>query len=144
MAEIDTQYNRGMAEVETQYHRGRSRGRGRGRYGGRGRGRGRGEGKGKPDGVKTITGIDGKSMEVHPSYNFSDQDWHNIPHEERNRLIQERQAYNANKRQRISEVKTEDRGSHQQQSYAGGAHIMGGRNEQEAIRHASRRGDGNA
>ena len=83
-------------------------------------------------------------MEVHPSYNFSDQDWHNIPHEERNRLIQERQAYNANKRQRISEVKTEDRGSHQQQPYAGGAHIMGGRNEQEALRNASRRGDGNA
>ena len=132
-----------MAEIDTQYNHGRGRGRGRGRYGGRGRGRGRGNGKRKPDGVKNITEIDGTSMEVHPSYNFSDQDWHNIPHEEKNPLIQERQAYNANKRQRISEVKIEDRGSHQQQPHAGGAHIMGGKNEQEAIRNF-RRGDGNA
>ena len=138
-----TERSRRMAEIDTQYNHGRGRGRGRGRYGGRGRGRGRGDGKRKPDGVKNITGIDGTSMEVHPSYNFSDHDWHNIPHEEKNRLIQERQAYNANKRQRISEVKSEAQDSQQQQPHAGGAHIMGGRNEQEAIRNA-RRGDGNA
>jgi hypothetical protein len=62
--------------------------------------------RGKLAGVRSITGIDGEEIEVHPGYKFSDNDWYNIPSAERSRLTQERQDFNANKCQRIGEVQT--------------------------------------
>ena len=125
---------RRMAELDAQYNSGRGRGRGRGRGKNPGRGRGRGI-----RGVRSITGIDGKEIEVHPAYKFSDNDWYNIPLAERSRLIQERQDFNANKRQRIGEVHTDYQDDTQEsQIPAGGGHIMGGRNEQASLRNAKK------
>ena len=131
---------RRMAELDAQYNSGRGRGRGRGRGKNPGRGRGRGiRGTEKLAGVRSITGIDGKEIEVHPAYKFSDNDWYNIPPAERSRLIQERQDFHANKRQRIGKVHTDYQDDTQEsQIPAGGGHIMGGRNEQASLRNAKK------
>ena len=117
-----------MAEIDATYYRGR---------GGCGRGKPRGsDGRSTNDdgtsATRKVTGIAGKIMEVHPSYNFIEEEWYNISREEKNRLIQARKDYNSNKRARLSKV---HRGN-EQTARSGGGHIMGGRNEQEALRQA--------
>ena len=137
MAEMDTYYNQGRGGIGRHYGRG---GRGRGRQGGRGQGRARR----RPENIRTITGLDGQQLEVHPSYNFNAEDWHNIPSDEKNRLIQERQQYNANKRRRVNELQVTNRdeeagSSVKQEQETRRGNIMGGRNEQEAMRNANRK-----
>ena len=133
-----------MAEIGAQFSSGRGpgRGRGRGRYPGRGRGRGRNRRdnfREKLAGVRSITGIDGEEIEVHPAYKFSDNDCYNTPPAERSRLTQERQDFNANKRQRISELQANYQNDpRESQLPAGGGHIMGGRNEKAAFRKAKK------
>jgi uncharacterized membrane protein YgcG len=98
----EKQRHRRVQETNTGRGRGRGGGRGRGRgRGGRG-GRGRGGGSGNvkrqhPD-ARTITGNDGNSLQVHPSYGFSSDEWRNIPRNEQDRLRQQRQEYNASKK----------------------------------------------
>ena len=90
---------------------GRGRGRGRGgRFGGRVRGpnnggrsgRGRGSSRGHPN-ARFITGTNGRTLEIHPSYNFPPDVWNAIPSHEKRRIIEERSNH-SNKRQRISAV----------------------------------------
>ena len=91
-----------------------SRGGGRGgrfsydNRGGRGRGRSQGRGgrggrwtpnRGHKD-ARFITGNDGRTIEVHPSYKFSPQIWENLPSLERKRIAQERNEYFENKKRR--------------------------------------------
>ena len=128
MTEIDTSYNRNRGG------RGGRGGRGRGRFRGRDRRSNRDDKNSGTESVRTIQGLDGKAMEVHPSYNFSEEDWQNIPYEEKGRLIQARHDYNSNKRARVSEVQRERQQTNQQETPLGGSYIMGGRNEQEALR----------
>ena len=144
------------------YGRGRGRGRG-GRFGGRGRGgpggrnqggRGRGPSRGHPN-ARFITGTNGRTIEIHPSYNFPSEIWDVIPYAERKRITDERTQY-ANKRQKISSIDSVppaiklDR--HHPQSTNGSiagsepspqsttpsqyqiSSIMGGRNEQASMR----------
>jgi hypothetical protein len=100
---------RRMGEVDTAFNRGRGGRSGRGgRFGGRGRRQGRQDGNSTSG--RTITGVDGRSMEVHPSYNFSEEDWRNILYEEKGRLVQERRDYNSNKRARVGEVQRSKKG----------------------------------
>ena len=141
-----TERTRRMSEMDTHYNRGRGGRGGRGGRSGRGRGRQNGRGRGRTRSrqgdVRTITGLDGQQMEIHPSFSFSEYDWHNIPLDEKSRLQEERQQYNANKRQRISEVQAtnpsgESNSSTKQEA---SGNIMGGRNEQEAKRSANRKG----
>ena len=98
-------------------------------------------------------------VEVHPSYEFTDQEWHNLPHAERNRVIDERARYKRNKRSGgvenrsvISEITTTNQADNdlhgqllslqhristmesQSQSGMVPGSIMGGRNEQANIR----------
>ena len=128
MAEIDTSYNRNRGG------RGGRGGRGRGRFRGRDRRSNRDDKNSGTESVRTIQGLDGKAMEVHPSYNFSEEDWQNIPYEEKGRLIQARQDYHSRKRARVSEVQRERHQANQQDTPLGGGYIMGGKNEQEALR----------
>ena len=138
--------SRRMAEIDSHHMGGRGRGRGRGRFNGRGRGRGRsgrGGGRNYPkDGARYITGINGESIEVHPAFSFTDDEWYNIPPEERRKLSQERQDYRENnKRQRINEVTTDSQNNSTDHTLPpGGGHIMGGRNEQAALRKNSKGG----
>ena len=130
---------RRMAEIDAQYHSERGRGQGRGRMGGRGRGRGRGRaGRGNNirQGTRVVTGLDGENMEVHPAYNFTESEWYNIPPTERRKISQERQEFReSKKRQRIGEVATDHQGQEpMNQLPPGSGHIMGGRNEQAALR----------
>lgn len=134
--------------------RGRGRGgRGRGGRGGRGRGGRHGDGRsrsrGHPD-ARNITGNDGNQIEVHASYNFPSPVWNNIPSAEKERLKQERINY---KRQRtISALSSDDIASivsgltnatgisiaatstGASQNNGAPSSIMGGRNEQAALR----------
>lgn len=79
-------------------------GRGRGPYGRGGR-TGRGPGRGHPD-ARYITGIDGRTIEVHPAYNFPPAVWNNLPYIERKRITQERNDYRSSKRQKVSTTET--------------------------------------
>ena len=83
----------------------RGRGRGRsGRFGGRGRGgpsgcnqgRGRGPSRGHPN-ARFITRTNGRTIEIHPSYNFPSDIWDVIPYAERKRIVDERTQYANNK-----------------------------------------------
>ena len=150
-------YRRNISSTQGRGDRGQS-GRGRGR-GGRGRGRGRGGGRGnrRPQGVRYITATDGQTMEVHASYKFSAEDWERLPREEKNRIIEERKAYSAQKRQRrdeaqvsmissvarsvISELRQAPNNTSDEVSALGEGtaaapprSIMGGRNEQAQLR----------
>ena len=65
---------------------------------GRGRGRGRGSehrnGKRKSAvGAQIIKGFDGNYIEVHPSYNFPPNIWHNISDNDKHQLREERYSY---------------------------------------------------
>ena len=97
-----------------------SRGGGRGgrfandNRGGRGRGRSHGRGyrggrwtpnRGHRD-ARFITGNDGRTIEVHPSYKFSPQIWENLPSLERKRIDQERNEYFENKKRREAQQST--------------------------------------
>ena len=79
------------------------RGRRRGRFQGeheRGRGRrGRGAKRGRHDSW-FIHCADGSRLEVHPSYQFSNDQWNKILYSERNKLLDMMYRYNENKRQR--------------------------------------------
>jgi len=150
-------YNRGRGRGRG----GRNGGRGRGNFNGRGQGRGRSNSRGHP-GARFITGSNGRTIEIHPSYNFSPEIWSVIPHAERRRITEERTQYSNNKRQRISAVGTIPPSinleANQPQSTAASlsgmgstnqsvntnqyqvSSIMGGRNEQASMRsHRSNR-----
>ena len=148
------------------YGRGRGRGRG-GRFSGRGRngpngrgpGRGRGQSRGHPD-ARFVTGTNGRTIEIHPSYNFPTDIWNVIPYAERKRIIDERTQYSNNKRQRISTTGSVppaiNFNNNQAQSTVGSvagsesnnqpptpnqyqiSSIMGGRNEQASMRSVKR------
>ena len=112
-----TNRNRRVNEANTSRTNTYNRGRGRGRQGGRGnnrgggrgnrgRGRSRGTNRGHPD-ARWIDGIDGTSIEVHPSYNFPPHIWNLLPQGEISRINSERQQYRGSrdhKRQRMSTV----------------------------------------
>ena len=146
---------------------GRGRGRGRGgRFSGRGRGpssggrsgRDRGGNRGHPN-ARFINGTNGRTLEIHPSYNFPPDIWNVIPANEKRKIIKERNNY-SNKRQKISAVQYAanvppainfNQGHQDGSSVAGttisrnlenstqasdhqGISIMGGRNEQASLR----------
>ena len=83
------------------YGRGRGRGFGRGGRGGRSTGRGHRE-------ARFVTGNDGRSIEVHPSYKFPPNIWENLPNTERKRILEERRSYRENKmpRRNVSETQS--------------------------------------
>ena len=134
---------------------GRNNGRGRGNFSGRGQGRGRGSSRGHPD-ARFITGTNGKTIEIHPSYNFPPNIWDVIPYAERRKITEERSQYSNNKRQKISSVGSIppaiNLNDDQSQSMVGSimgheppnhsvnsnrnqmGSIMGGRNEQASMR----------
>ena len=94
----------------SSYGRGRGRGRS-GRFGGRGRGgpggRNQGRGRGPSRGhrnARFITGTNGRTIEIHPSYNFPSDIWDVIPYVEKKRIIDERTQYSNNKRQKVSSI----------------------------------------
>jgi hypothetical protein len=87
----------------TQQARG-SRGQNRGGRGGRGRGRGRGNNTRKRNDAWFIQGNDGNRMEVHPSYQFSDDQWQKIPQPVRDQLTQMRREYNAKRQRQTSQA----------------------------------------
>ena len=97
--------------------RGRGRGCGGNGYQGRGRGRGRGGNKTRRTDAWFVQCTDGTKLEVHPSYNFTDEMWGKLPDEVKRDLMQRREAY---KRQRqASQVY---RGYSQQYHPYGNAH----------------------
>ena len=131
-------------------------GRGRSQYG-RGGKTGRGPGRGHPD-ARFITGIDGKTIEVHPAYNFSPLIWNNLPQMEKKRIMQERSDYRSAKRQKVSETRTTMPVMHQNPSVSNTVisdvstdsnvapntgSIMGGRNEQHSLRSRNPSNTGN-
>jgi hypothetical protein len=181
--ELSAQNNRNRARRLAKLNRSGDggRGRGRGRFG-RGRGRGRGGrfhrnggrhhgGRGNNNGSRRsrsdsrmVRCSDGTEVEVHASFQFDDNVWFSLPEVERNRIIQERQAY---KRQRygggddrtaISQITTgtnvpdlqsvsntvqamqqqissiQSQQNEQQTSDNPPSSIMGGRNEQASLR----------
>ena len=142
-----------------------------GRGGGRGRGRGRGHDRGgrggrggrssHPD-ERRVTGLDGRTIYVHPSYDFPRNIWFNLPDNERKRVSTERANYRNNKRPRnVSELNNtpnsdNNNGNAAQQQQPpnttnDGATLiselstgtgMGGRNEQAQIRSRNTNGGG--
>jgi hypothetical protein len=76
----------------------RTSGRGDGQ-GGRG-GRGRGRGNNKRSDAWEVIGINGKRIQVHPSYRFEETQWYNIPEPVRKQLMQMRKDYQQSKRQK--------------------------------------------
>lgn len=93
--------------------RGTGRGVGRGGRSGRGGRKGGRGGKFNDGGSRSshpeeryVTGKDGKTIPVHASYAFNRDTWFNLPENERKRISNERQAYNAKKR-RVSEANIE-------------------------------------
>ena len=98
-------YGRGRGMGRGGRNGGRGRGRGRGNFNGRGQGRGRSNSRGHPD-ARFITGSNGRTIEIHPSYNFPPEIWNMIPHVERRKITEERTQYSNNKRQKISAVGT--------------------------------------
>jgi len=148
---------------ETSRNGGRGGGRGRGR-GGRGNG-GRGGGKTPHPEERKVTGIDGRTIRVHPSYDFPRNIWFNLPDNERKRVTTERANYRNNKRPRnVSEMNTPNNdnnnngnGSAAQQQQRppntandGATFVseistgtgMGGRNEQASLRSRNTNGGG--
>ena len=127
--------------------RGGRYGRGRNNRGGRG-GRGRlnhfsNQNKRKPDNVRYVTGVNGQTIEVHPSFKFNRDVWNNLPDAERNRITQERSNYkrsrqgNGEQRSTISQVTFETSNNDNnatKDSSNSSASIMGGRNEQASLR----------
>ena len=125
-------------------------------------GRGRGNNRGHPN-ARFITGTNGRTLEIHPSYNFPPEIWNVIPANEKRKIVEERNNY-SNKRQRISAVQyaasvppaiSANQGHHNISSVAGSMagsstwrntepnsqsndqqsiSIMGGRNEQASLR----------
>ena len=114
--ELSAQNNRNrtrrVAELSRSQH---GRGRGRGRSS-RGRGRGRGGrfhryngernhgGRGNNNSTRRprtdsrmVRCSDGTEVEVHASFQFDDNVWFSLPEVERNRIVQERQAYKRQK-----------------------------------------------
>ena len=77
------------------------RGGGRGCHGNAGRGRQgvnntRGK-RGHPD-AKWVKGIDGRQIEVHPSYDFPNHIWNNLPRQEQDKVRESRAKHKSNKR----------------------------------------------
>lgn len=133
--------------------RGRGTGRGQGNNNGRGRGRGRGgRGRGGPQNKhpdeRYVTGKDGKTIAVHASYHMNENVWFNLPENERKRIMKECEEYRNSKCQRSlaetqsqvpAEVPTGNPVPRSDVSAvttgtAAGGTIMGGRNEQQALR----------
>ena len=77
------------------------RGGGRGRHGNAGRGRQGGNNtrgkRGHPD-AKWVKGIDGRQIEVHPSYDFPNHIWNNLPRQEQDKVRESRAKHKSNKR----------------------------------------------
>ena len=156
------QANRNTRRVSEMNGRGRGRGRGRGHGRGRGQGRGRGGGsggRGHPE-ARWVTGTDGKSYEVHPSYKFNDNVWQALPYNEKQTILEERKQYFESRKRNVSEISVDKRsnsnnssnnskvpeqvsehGSYISQITTGQGSIMGGRNEQASLRS---RGDRNS
>jgi hypothetical protein len=90
---------RSMRRIQ-EMRRGGGRGRGRfGRFQGRG-GRGGRFGRGfsgnrrpRMQGSRTVRGNDGREIVVHPAFNFTPQEWSNLPAQEQDRIRDERQEH---------------------------------------------------
>ena len=140
-------------------------GRGRGRHGGRSRG-GRGYGRSKGQGnrgyrrnrsdARMVRCSDGTEIEVHPAYDFTDDEWFRLPEAERSRITDERTRYKRARTNRyadqqsvaMSEITTTDNiemqrlsnrisaveSSQDNSSTSGQVSIIGGRNEQANLR----------
>ena len=97
-----------------------TKGSGRGRQGRRGNygcnsnrggsGGGRGRGNSRRNDNWEVIGIDGRTIRVHPAYQFDNDQWFNIPEETHQRLVQLRREYRNRKRSRDGdEDNTNDR-----------------------------------
>ena len=142
---------------------GRDGGRGRGWFNGRGgrgnggrfgqRGRGNNDGKRQRNDSFQITLTDGKTIEAHPSFNFSPETWGKMQQQDRDTLVRQRQEYKRGRQQQSNPREIQyihvlphqiDQGSVGQISQMSigqvthtpapppppGGTIMGGRNEQ--------------
>ena len=148
------QANRNTRRVSETNGRGRGRGRGRGNGGGRTQGRGRGRGgggRGHPE-ARWVTGTDGKSYEVHPSYKFNDNVWQALPYNEKQAILDQRKQYVEDRKRSVSEISVDNRSNnnnssnsqkipeqisesfHISQITTGQGSIMGGRNEQASLK----------
>ena len=153
------QANKNTRRVSEMNGRGRGRGRGHGRGRAQGRGRGRGGGgRGHPE-ARWVTGTDGKSYEVHPSYKFNDNVWQALPYNEKQTILDQRKQYVEDRKRNVSEISVDNRSnnnnnsnsqkvpeqvsesSHISQITTGQGSIMGRRNEQASLRS---RGDRNS
>mmetsp|Transcript_13016 Transcript_13016/g.24451 ORF Transcript_13016/g.24451 Transcript_13016/m.24451 type:complete len:201 (+) Transcript_13016:1082-1684(+) len=101
--------SRRISQTTGRGHGRQGRGTSRGR-GGRGRGQGsggtshhRGNKRNHTD-ARFIIDTNGSHMEVHPSYDFSSDEWRRIPQEEQKHLRQERKQYCNSRRRSTSQV----------------------------------------
>ncbi len=125
-------------------HAGRGGRYNRNNRGGRGRfNRSSNYNKRQKDDVRYVTGVNGQTIEVHPSFKFTSDTWNNLPEAERNRIVQERANFkrsrqSSEQRSTISQVTFEttnnDNGNATNGSTSSSGSIMGGRNEQASLR----------
>ena len=98
------QANRNTRRVSEMNGRGRGRGRGHGRGRAQGRGRGRGCGGRRHPEARWVTGTDGKSYEVHPSYKFNDNVWQALSYNEKQTILDQRKQYVEDRKRSVSEI----------------------------------------
>ena len=98
--------NHGVQSSNTS-RSGRSNHGGRGNQGGKsghgGRGRGGNNNYGRRNDDWDVIGLDGKTIHVHPAYQFDNEQWFNIPEDTRQQLVQLRREYKNQKRPRDNE-----------------------------------------
>ena len=106
--------NRRVQATGTRGRGGRGRGRGsQGRTGGCGGRGGRGGTRGRRNDDWDVIGIDGRTIHVHPAYQFENEQWFNIPEDTRRQLVQMRSEYRNRKRPRESDTSTYQGQRHQ-------------------------------
>ena len=92
------------------------RGRGsQGRTGGCGGCSGCGKNRGRRNDDWDVTGIDGRTIHVHPAYQFDNEQWFNIPKDMRRQLVQMQSDYRNWKRPRDGDTTTTHQGQRYQQ-----------------------------
>ena len=109
--------NRRIQSTGTRGRGGRSRGQGsQGWTGGRGGHGGCGNNRGRRNDDWDVTGIDCRTIHVHPAYQFDNEQWSNIPEDSRRQLVQMQSDYRNQKRPRDGDTTTTHQGQRYQQS----------------------------
>ena len=133
---LTTKNRRGRTISEFNTVRGRGIGRSHvGRHSDRGKGLG---GREYPE-ARWFTGTDGKSHEIHVSYEFQNLVWQNLPYSERIRIFEERKKFNENRKHFTQKISTNEGNTLSISSdvsnfTANTDSIMGVRNEQASLK----------